>query len=161
MDTSAVAVPEEDRRVDTSAPRPPRRRRSFRTWRRTRPFWGGVITILAALELYGICAAPTSLLAMQAIAPASAIGIGLLMILLTVTTWRQVQARSITGPAVIILSLASLLLVNLGGWLLGMLLGVTGGSLMFAWTPQPAPPSEEAGNPAEPSDTTPEAPLPA
>lgn len=155
MDTSDQNVDTSDQNERTGDPRQTRRRRSFRTWRRTRPFWGGVITILAALELYGICAAPTSVLAMQAIAPASAIGIGLLMILLTVATWRQVQLRSLTGPAVIILSLASLLLVNLGGWLLGMLLGVTGGSLMFAWTPHPAT-SDEPDAPAEPSPAAPD-----
>jgi hypothetical protein len=34
-------------------PFPAAPRLAFRTWRRTRPFWGGVFTLLAAAELYG------------------------------------------------------------------------------------------------------------
>jgi uncharacterized membrane protein len=95
-----------------------------------------VITLLAALELYGVTAAPTSVKALQTLAPASAIGISLLMVLLTISTWRQPGQRHLTGPVVIILSLVALLLVNLGGFVLGTLLGVIGGSLTFAWTPR-------------------------
>jgi hypothetical protein len=130
--------------MDTTAPRPAGRTRSFRTWRRTRPFWAGVICLLAALELYGVTATPNSVLAMQDLAPASAIGSSLLIVLLTVATWRRPGRRLIAGLTIIVLSLASLLLVNLGGFLVGTLLGVTGGSLMLAWAPRPLPLEDDA-----------------
>jgi hypothetical protein len=123
--------------MDTTEPRPARRKHSFRTWRRTRPFWGGVISILAGLELYGTTATPNNVLAMQDLAPASAIGSSLLIVLLSIATWRKPSRRLLSGPVVIILSLVSLLLVNLGGFLVGTLLGVIGGSLLLAWTPRP------------------------
>lgn len=123
--------------MDTTTTPPARRKRSFRTWRRTRPFWGGLISILAATEMYLVAATPNSVQGMQALAPASAIGVSLLMVLLSIATWRQPSHRMLTGPAVIVLSLAALLLVNLGGFFLGTLLGMIGGSLLVAWTPRP------------------------
>ena len=35
----------------------------------------------------------------------------------------------------IVFSVASLPLANLGGWIIGMILGIIGSGLIFAWTP--------------------------
>lgn len=108
---------------------------AFRTWRRSRPFWGGVTAILAGLELYGLTAAPFSLMVIQGVAGISALVICVLLILLAVVTWLQPHLRTATGLSIVVLSLASILLTNLGGFLLGMLLGLHGGASIAAWKP--------------------------
>lgn len=138
--------------VPGSSPNPAVRKRSFRAWRRSRPFWGGVFTLLAAIELYGVTAAPVSLKAIQGVAFASAAVIALMLVVLAVSTWAQPHLRTVTGPSVIILSLGSLLLANLGGFLLGMFLGVIGGGLMFSWTPAESPAAEPPAAPVSNGD---------
>lgn len=115
--------------------RPPGQKRSFRQWRRARPFWGGVLTLLAGAEIFGLTAGPFTLSVLKATATLSSILIPLVLLILVIATWRQVELRSITGPVIIVLALATLVVANLGGFVIGMLLGVIGGSLIFAWTP--------------------------
>ncbi|HET9653844.1 MAG TPA: DUF6114 domain-containing protein, partial [Kineosporiaceae bacterium] len=129
--------------LSTPVPRPPRRQ-GFRDWRRSRPFWGGVTAILAGIELYALTAVPFSLMVIQGIAGISALLIMVIFITLAVVTWFQPQLRLVTGLIIVILALASILLTNLGGFLIGMLLGIHSGASIAAWKPQE--PQESGGS---------------
>ena len=136
--------------VYTPPPREPvtwrGRRERFARWRGTRPFWGGVWTIVAGIYLWGLTAAPIGVVVIQGVAGVSAIVICLVYVLLTLVAWSQPQLRVVTGGIVIVLALAAILLTNLGGFIVGTLMGLHGGASMIAWKPfvrrwtRPTPP---------------------
>jgi hypothetical protein len=122
-------------------------RRAFRTWRGTRPFWGGLFTLSAGVPVIYFPFARLSLggipLALSTTAGAGSLVIGVLLIVLGVILWLQQHARVFAGIAAILLALISLPLANFGGFLLGLLCGLVGGSLACAW----APPSTDEPQP--------------
>jgi Family of unknown function (DUF6114) len=129
------------------------RRARFRAWRRSRPFSGGLLVLLAGLELLLI---PLSgVLGHGAIKLVIYIGIGgvfgvligLLLVAAGIIIWVNPVHRVFYGIAGIVLGIVSFPASNLGGFFIGMLLAVIGGSLAFAWAP---------GEPSEPADQSPE-----
>lgn len=129
------------------------RRARFRAWRRSRPFSGGLLILLAGLELLLI---PLSgVLGHGAIRLVIYIGIGgvfgvligLLLVAAGIIIWVNPVHRVFYGIAAIVLGIVSFPASNLGGFFIGMLLAVIGGSLAFAWGP---------GEPAQPADQSPE-----
>lgn len=122
----------------------------FRRWRRTRPFWGGLFTMLAGAEIILIPLAPAAVTVHQGIAGVASWLAGLLLIVSGGFMWFQPQQRSFFGILAVLLSLVSFVTSNLGGFLFGMILGLVGGALGFAWAPRRPKPE-----PAEPpADTT-------
>lgn len=111
------------------------RRERFRAWRHSRPFWGGLWTLVAGWEMYALTAAPFKVVLLQGVAGISAILICAVFTLLAITVWVQPQLRVVAGFVVVFLAIASVLLTNLGGFLVGMLLGLHGGASMIAWKP--------------------------
>ncbi|WP_246002699.1 DUF6114 domain-containing protein [Allorhizocola rhizosphaerae] len=116
----------------------------FRPWRRSRPFWGGVLTVLAGLEIIG---------SMNLELHGGTISIGqegftayLIAFVLMITgplAWFMPAQRHFYGLVAVFVAIYSLLGVNLGGFFIGMLLGVAGGGLIFAWAQaDPASPAE-------------------
>ncbi|MDJ0380935.1 DUF6114 domain-containing protein [Streptomyces sp. G-G2] len=97
-------------------------RARLRAWRRTRPFWGGLLLVLGGI---------------------AAIGIGLALIAAGLFLWFLPQARTYVSIHALLLSVLSFVATNLGGFLVGMLLGVTGSALAFGWTPLPDPDGDE------------------
>ncbi|MFJ4988126.1 DUF6114 domain-containing protein [Streptomyces sp. NPDC088732] len=115
---------------------PPRKIRSrFRFWRRSRPFWAGFWTLLAGLEILSIPLAPLSLMIHEGIAGVSGLLMGVFLIVLGLTMWFAPHYRTFAGIATLIFSVASLVLSNFGGFLIGFLLGVTGGAMAVSWVP--------------------------
>jgi hypothetical protein len=116
-----------------------RTRRKFRAWRRVRPFWAGVLLILAALPILYFPYFHLSLggltLAMSTTAGAGSLVIGILLIVLGICMWFQPQIKIFGGVAAILLSLVSLPVSNFGGFFIGLLLGMIGGALAIAWAP--------------------------
>jgi Family of unknown function (DUF6114) len=118
-----------------------RGRAAFRGWRRSRPFWGGLLLILAGVELLLIPVA--SLLIHNAIKIVIYIGIGGvfglvfggLLVTCGLLAWFHPVQRLFYAIVGVLLALGSFIVTNLGGFFLGMLLGVIGASLVFAWTP--------------------------
>ncbi|MES9606042.1 DUF6114 domain-containing protein [Actinomadura sp. NPDC000929] len=119
------------------APPAPRAPHGFRRWRRTRPFWGGVFAVLGGVELVAIPLAPMPLIVHQGMAGVASWLIGALLVTAGALMWFQPAQRSFYGILAVLLSLASFLTSNFGGFLVGMLLGLLGGALGFAWTPAP------------------------
>jgi len=120
----------------TAAPAWPRRGRlAFRRWRHGRPFWGGLWTMLAGIEILSIPLAPLSVIIHQGIAGVSSELIGALLVLMGLFMWFAPAQRQVAGVVAIVLSLTSFITSNFGGFLLGLLLGLVGGALGFAWVP--------------------------
>jgi hypothetical protein len=111
----------------------------FRAWRRSRPFWGGLVAILAGVPILYFPYAHLSLggvsIAMSTTAGAGSLVIGLLLMLLGVAAWFQPMSRVFSGVGVTILTLISIPVSNLGGFGMGLILGLIGGGLLCAWTP--------------------------
>ncbi|MFG2474152.1 DUF6114 domain-containing protein [Streptomyces fagopyri] len=124
-------------------------RRRFRTWRGERPFWAGLFTFGASLPViyfpYAHLTFGAIPLALSTSAGAGSLIIGVLLVTLGVTLWFQRQTRVFAGITVILLSLVSFPLANLGGLLIGLISGLIGGSLACAWIPpENAPESQPA-----------------
>ena len=112
----------------------------FRTWRRGRPFWGGFLLAVAGIEILVAPAAqslvlPIDLIIHSGIAGVSGTLIGLLLIGLGVLSWLQPVQNVFFGVVGLLLALVTFVTSNFGGFVIGMLLGIIGGSLVFAWGP--------------------------
>ncbi|MDX2811995.1 DUF6114 domain-containing protein [Streptomyces sp. PA03-5A] len=110
-------------------------RSRFRAWRRSRPFWAGVWTLLAGVEILSIPLAPLALMIHEGIAGVSGLLMGVFLVILGLTLWLAPHYRAFAGIATLIFSVASLVLSNFGGFLIGFLLGVIGGAMAVSWVP--------------------------
>jgi Family of unknown function (DUF6114) len=117
------------------------RRARWKAWRRSRPFWGGLLLILSGLELVAL---PLSGLLVHGglklviyigIGGVFGVLIGALLIAAGVAVWFNPEHRAFYGIAGVILGIASFPASNLGGLFVGMLLAIVGGALGYAWTP--------------------------
>ncbi|MEV7522998.1 DUF6114 domain-containing protein [Streptomyces sp. NPDC091371] len=120
----------------------PEQRRRLRAWRRTRPFWGGLLVLLGGTELLLVPLSPLTVLVSLGLGGIAAIGIGVALILAGLFLWYLPGARAYVSLHALLLSVLSFVATNLGGFLVGMLLGIAGSALAFGWTPLP---DEEAG----------------
>jgi len=117
-------------------------RRNFRVWRGQRPFWGGLLTVLASVPIIYIPYENPSLgslsIRLATTAGAGSLIIGVLLVVLGLTMWFQSQSRVFAGVAAILLSLVSLVISSFGGFVVGFLLGLVGGALGVSWAPDDA-----------------------
>jgi hypothetical protein len=120
----------------------------WREWRHTRPFWGALIVIAGATEIL-----LTEALAVPIVVHIGLQGVAgyLIPVVLLITglllLFHPVQ-RTFYSVVAIILALGCWITSNLGGFLIGMLAGVIGGSLAFAWRPPPQPVKPASVKPA-------------
>ncbi|MEU8218765.1 DUF6114 domain-containing protein [Micromonospora taraxaci] len=114
--------------------------RLFRRWQRSRPFWGGLLTALAGLEMFASTRMTVNGLSFHSGAS------GLLSLLIPVILvtcglllWFTPAQRLFYSVVAAVTAVYSLIGLNLGGFFVGLLLGIVGSALAFAWTPvQPA-----------------------
>jgi hypothetical protein len=111
--------------------------RGLRDWRRSRPFWAGVFLILSGAEMLLIPLPIHSMGLILHIGNGGVLGIliGALLIACALLLWFNPQQRMFYAIVAVLLAIAALIATNLGGFIIGTLLGVLGGSLGFAWTP--------------------------
>jgi hypothetical protein len=112
----------------------------FRQWRRHRPFWGGLFLILAGLELF--FSANLTLADMEVHFGQEGYLSYLLPIILLICgalVWVTPAQRLFYGIIGLVTALYSFLGLNLGGFGVGMLIGIVGGALAIAWGPPRAP----------------------
>ncbi|MEU3709611.1 DUF6114 domain-containing protein [Streptomyces catenulae] len=116
-----------------------RKRLVFRQWRGQRPFWAGLLTLLAGLPImyfpYANLTIGSLTVRMATTAGAGSLIIGVLLVVLGLTLWFQPASRVFAGVAAILLSLVSLVVSNFGAFLVGFLLGLFGGALGVSWAP--------------------------
>lgn len=124
--------------------------RWFRHWRRTRPFWAGLFTIVGGTEILLVPLVPLPILIHEGIAGISGLLMGALMVVMGLSLWFAPHFKAFAGIATILFSLASFVTSNFGGLLIGMLLGIIGGPLALAWTSvRPAEEAPQAGDPVD------------
>ncbi|WP_236648391.1 DUF6114 domain-containing protein, partial [Micromonospora sicca] len=134
--------------------------RSFRSWRRTRPFWGGLFTALAGVEMFASTRMTLNGLSFHSgstglyslLIPAILLTCGLLL-------WFSPAQRLFYSIVAAVTTIYSLMGLNLGGFFLGLLLGLVGSALGFAWAPTARPaPGESDGSAGPVAGTPPDAP---
>ncbi|MBO0608785.1 DUF6114 domain-containing protein [Myceligenerans salitolerans] len=142
-------------------------RRAFGPWRRKRPFVGCVLVILAGLEL--LLSGPIDVGALADLLGAQgvpnmqlAVGIEgfqatilpLALILLGVLSMAQPVHRIFYGVLILAISVYTLSGVNLGGWIVGFLLGAVGGVVVVSWAPSEAAAGEGPSAAASPAGSS-------
>jgi Family of unknown function (DUF6114) len=108
-------------------------RQAFRIWRRTRPFWGGLLVTGGAGEILMSEHGPISLVIHIGIQGLAGYLIPVMMLLCGVLLWFNPAQRAFYSLLSIVLALGSWITSNLGGFFIGMLLGIVGGALAVAW----------------------------
>jgi hypothetical protein len=127
--------------------------RTFRRWRRSRPFWGGLFTALAGLEIFATTQLSLGGLSFQMgptgfltwLIPTILVACGMLL-------WFSPQQRMFYAIVAAVTAVFSLIGVNLGGFLIGLLLGMVGSALGFAWVPVAPPAAEPEAEPEPDTD---------
>ncbi|MBQ1022220.1 hypothetical protein KBX71_30695 [Micromonospora sp. D93] len=118
--------------------------RLFRRWQRSRPFWGGLLIVLAGLEMFASTRMTLNGLSFHS----GATGLLSLLIPIILVTcglllWLTPAQRLFYSVVAAVTAVYSLIGLNLGGFFVGLLLGIIGSALAFAWTPiRPAPPAQ-------------------
>lgn len=110
-------------------------RRRLRAWRRTRPFWGGLLLVLGGTELLLVPLSPLTVLVSLGLGGLAAIGIGLALIAAGLFLWFLPHTRHYVSVNALLLSVLSFAATNLGGFLAGTVLGIAGSAMGFGWTP--------------------------
>lgn len=134
-------------------------RGKFRTWRRSRPFWAGLWTLLGALIIIAFPLRVVRLMFIAGNVVWLAVFVGVLIAICGLFLWIEPGFRRLLSALILVLALVSLVTSDLGGFLIGMLLALIGGSMGLAWTPVrekvPATPAsvEAVGDPLASSST--------
>jgi hypothetical protein len=112
------------------------RSRSFRRWRRSRPFWGGLLVVLGGLEIIMVTRAPLPVMLHVGMQGAIGYLIPVIIVICGFLIIFTPDQRIWNSCVAMILGLATWLTSNLGGFVIGMLLTLVGAALAFAWGPR-------------------------
>jgi len=116
---------------------PERPESGFRRWRRSRPFVGGLLLVISGIEMFFSGQLDFGELHIQlGIEGLQATIIPILLVLLGVLAVTMPAHHVFYGVIALAVALYSLVGVNLGGFIVGMLLGCIGGILVVAWMPK-------------------------
>jgi hypothetical protein len=111
--------------------------RRFKAWRRRRPFWGAVFSILGGAEILYLQSAPMRVVVHFGLVGQLGFAVPILIILCGVLLLFAPNPRIFYASLVLVLGLASWITSNLGGFILGMLFCLVGSALALAWTTEP------------------------
>lgn len=135
----------------------------FGRWRRKRPFWGALFLLLAGGELFYTANATLAGLSVH-LGPTGFLSylLPLMLIVSALLCLFSPAQRLFYGIVALLTALYSFIGLNLGGFFIGMLLGIIGGALVIAWGPprvRPASPdyvptADQVALEQEASDTT-------
>lgn len=128
-------------------------RRAFRHWRRTRPFWGGLLVLLGGGEMLLLYRAAIKVTLHMGLYGIAGYAVPVLLVVLGLLLIFDPQHRLFYSVLSLLFAVASWMTSNLGGFLLGMLLAMVGASLAFGWTESQQPeeePAAEAGTQTAP-----------
>ncbi|MBR7837282.1 hypothetical protein KDL01_28650 [Actinospica durhamensis] len=152
---SASEAAEPGEAAEPAGPRPPLTRRArvgFRDWRRARPFWGGLLVLLGGGEIIFTYHAPMALVMHFGLYGLAGYLVPGMLVLLGVLILFDPQHRTFYSVLAVLAALGSWLTSNLGGFIVGMLLGLIGGSMAFGWQVG-AKPARKRGKRYRPSAT--------
>jgi hypothetical protein len=112
-----------------------RTRHGLLIWARRRPWHAGVLTVVSGVLILVLPNQGFTVVLLPGIAGLSSFVIGAVVTSLGMFLLFSPHLHGPLGIATVVLSLASFVTTNLGGLVAGMLLGLVGGSLAFAWVP--------------------------
>lgn len=108
----------------------------FRAWSRRRPLIGGALLVISGIEMFFSGQLDFGELHIQlGIEGLQATIIPILLVLLGVLAVLMPAHHVFYGVIALAVALYSLVGVNLGGFIIGMLLGCIGGIIVVAWMP--------------------------
>jgi hypothetical protein len=110
-------------------------RAGLREWSGQRPWLGGLLTIAGGMLIAAIPNSDFSVVILPGLAGLSGLFLGTLIIACGLFLLFSPQIHGLIGLATVMLSLVAFITSNLGGLIIGMLLGIIGGSMGFAWVP--------------------------
>jgi hypothetical protein len=124
---------------------------AFWRWRHARPFWGGLLVLLAGVEIFMTVKAPLPVIVHVGMEGFIGYLLPIVIALLGVLLLLNPAQRLFYSLLAAVLSLATWITSNLGGFIIGLLLGLVGSALAFAWSPDkhkppslpPTPPPAE------------------
>jgi hypothetical protein len=135
--TMEFAAAEPENPAEQAAEPPPgrvhRARLAFRGWRRGRPFWGGLIVVLGAAEILVTYRAPFGIIVHFGLYGLAGYLVPIVLALLGLLIIFDSTHRTFYSVLSVLAALGTWLTSNLGGFFIGMLLGLVGGSLAFGW----------------------------
>ena len=105
------------------------------TWRRSRPFWSGLLTTTGGAAILLLPADLYTVLSLPGTAGLAGFLLGGIITTSGLLLWYQPRHHTLLSIIILLAALASFLYTNFGGFMIGMLLALTGGSLAFAWAP--------------------------
>jgi len=108
-------------------------RRWFRAFRRTRPFWGGLWCIAAGAWIVRSMFFSFVLAVSGGWSYSAGYILGGSLVLFGLVAWFAPHYRALVGVLAVLLGLAAFVAANLGGYLLGSVLAILGGSMVWAW----------------------------
>lgn len=118
-------------------------------WRRSRPLVGGVLVALGGLEMFFSSQLDLGNIHVQlGIEGLQATIIPILLVLLGVLLVTMPAHRVFYGVIALAVALYSLVGVNLGGFLLGMLLSTVGGIVAVSWAPKGVDAADDVSEPS-------------
>lgn len=112
--------------------------RRFREFRWSRPFWAAVLIAIAGAEQAILPVGPTDALIKAGANAFLGLICALVLLLMAVVILVLPSQRVVAGLIAVVVSLGSFPLSNLGGFVIGMLMGVLGGSMAVGWVPDKA-----------------------
>jgi hypothetical protein len=112
-----------------------RPRSAWWRWRHARPFWGGLLVTLAGAEILLTVQAPLPVVVRVGMQGLAGYLVPMIMVLCGVLLLVNPAQRLFYSLVAAVLALASWVTSNLGGFVVGLLLGLVGSALAFAWSP--------------------------
>jgi len=107
--------------------------RWFRAVRRTRPFWGALWLLLGGYDVLYFSRTPVNLVIAKGFNGSAGYILGGGMMLFAAVALVAPHYKSLVGLMGVLLALAAFIGVNLGGFLIGTVLGILGGSMIWGW----------------------------
>ena len=111
----------------------------FKAWRAERPFIPGLLLILSgiviAMPAYFTVQISDLLVMISTVSGVSTLLIGALLVMFGLGAWFRPATATYLGVLGIIVAVIAVPTSNLGGFLIGSLLGIVGGALTLAWEP--------------------------
>lgn len=136
-----------------------------RRWASSRPLGAGLLLLVAGLVIVLLPGARLTVVLLPGLAGVSGFLFGAGLGVLGLFLWFQPRSHAFAGVSAVLIALASLVTTNLGGFGVGLLLGILGGALGFAWNPEqppargtPRPVAGSDGESAAPTDVLPVSP---
>ncbi|WP_406006166.1 DUF6114 domain-containing protein [Streptomyces sp. NBC_00637] len=111
----------------------------FRGWRGHRPFAGGMLLVLGGTEILVTMKAPLPVILHVGMQGLAGYLLPTLMVLCGLLIIFNPTQRLFYSIIAILLSLGTWLTSNIGGFVIGLLMGAVGSSLTFGWLPDQEP----------------------